>query len=129
MMRDPNEIELAILKKLLSRAFPGAEDLRAQLPGIQVETLDPGGSIKLVPPTGSQIAEDIEARVPVEGWYVDGVRDSNTKDISGDDALDVKVHLLLHVVEGRLHELEVYKDDGSAILIPPSPERISISPA
>jgi len=27
--------------------------------------------------------------------------------------------LLLHVIEGRLHELEVYKDDGSDILIGP----------
>jgi len=127
MMRDPDEIELAILNKLLSRGFPGAEALRAQLSGIKVEALDQDGSIRLIPPAGSQKAEDIEARVPVEGWYIDGVHDSDTKDIFDSDALDVKVHLLLHVVEGLLHELAVYKDDGSPILIPPAPGRISIS--
>lgn len=128
MMRDPNDIELAVLNKLLSRPFPGAEALRAQLKGIKVETLDQDGSIRLVPPADSQKAENIEARVPVSGWYVDGVADGNTTDIFGSDTLDVKVHLLLHVVEGRLHELAVYKEDGSPILIPPAPGRISLSP-
>lgn len=48
-------------------------------------------------------------RVPVEGRYSDGAH----------TALGPAVNLLLHVVNGRLHELEVYKDDGSVITVCP----------
>ncbi|ULJ74351.1 hypothetical protein [Rhizobium gallicum] len=30
------------------------------------------------------------------------------------------IHLLIHVLEGKLHEFEVYKDDGTAITVIPA---------
>jgi len=55
----------------------------------------------------------------VEGRYPDG----------SDDPVGPAVNLLLHVVDGRLHELEVYKDDGNDFVVGPSeapPARIEV---
>ncbi|CUX39932.1 MULTISPECIES: DUF6984 family protein [Agrobacterium] len=48
---------------------------------------------------------NLQQRLPTEGYYFDA------------EGVDYRpaVNVLLHVVEGKLHELEVYKDDGSAI--------------
>lgn len=61
----------------------------------------------------------VAGRVPVEGRYRDG-----------EDPFEPGVNLLLHVVEGRLHELEVFKDDGAHIRVGPfevSLYRIAVS--
>lgn len=48
---------------------------------------------------------NLQQRLPTEGYYFDA------------EGVDYRpaVNVLLHVVEGKLHELEVYKDDGSAM--------------
>ncbi len=43
-------------------------------------------------------------RIPVEASYP--------------DADGVVVHVLLHVIDGRLDELEVYREDSGSVLIP-----------
>lgn len=48
----------------------------------------------------------VQERVVAEGYYSD--EDTGSHD-------GPQVHVLLHVMEGRLAELEIYKDDGSPI--------------
>lgn len=51
----------------------------------------------------------VKQRVAVEGRYIDGPVDAG----------GASVEVLLHVVDGRMTELEVYKVDGSPILTGP----------
>ncbi|MBB4226871.1 hypothetical protein GGD56_000691 [Rhizobium mongolense] len=78
-----------------------------QLLSARVSPIDRQGSLqfRVVGP-----AAPVETRVPTEAHYFDG------PDRNGGPA----VHLLIHVVEGKLHELEVYKDDGTAITALPA---------
>ena len=95
--RRPTAAEQALLDKLLAPTFPGSNELRAQLEGLDVRIIDEDGGLELRPGPGPY-AEVLD-RIPVEGELLD--RDG------------VKAHVLLHVIDGRLHELEVYKEDGS----------------
>jgi hypothetical protein len=36
------------------------------------------------------------------------------------------IHVLLHVVDGTMRELETYKDDGSAVRKRPSPDALAL---
>jgi hypothetical protein len=97
-----SEAELAFLEKLTSADFEGAEVLRDQVRQTQVAAIDLNGSLRLRP--GDAVAAAIKHRIPVEASYPDpdgGV-----------------VHVLLHVIDGRLHELEIYREDSGRVLIP-----------
>ena len=100
--RDPSSLESHLLYRLLNHSFSGADRLRRSLVGLQVAQLDKNGSIKLLP--SDPEVYSIESRVPVEGEAFD------------DDG--VTIHVLLHVVSGRLSELEIYKEDGSDLQNP-----------
>lgn len=100
--------EVAVLDLLLANDFPGRSELAAQARSALASRIDHEGSLRFQV-DGPQA--EVRGRVPVEGHYHD--------DGSGPGPHRPAVNLLLHVVEGRLHELEVYKDDGSAILIQP----------
>jgi hypothetical protein len=100
--------EVAVLDLLLATDFPGRSELAVQARSALACRIDHEGSLRFK--VGGPHAE-VRGRVPVEGHYYD--------DGSGPGPHRPAVNLLLHVVEGRLHELEVYKDDGSAILIQP----------
>jgi hypothetical protein len=39
-----------------------------------------------------------------------------------------RVHVLWHVVSGVAHEIEIYKDDGTPILIPPETAQFEFYP-
>jgi hypothetical protein len=41
-----------------------------------------------------------------------------------DDADGIPIYLLLHVVERKLWELEIYKADGSKIMNRPTPKKL-----
>ncbi|MDB5647466.1 hypothetical protein [Methylobacterium sp.] len=100
--------EVAVLGLLLATNFPGRSELAAQARSALARRIDREGSVRFQ--TNKPQAE-VRERVPVEGYYhYDG---------SGPGLHRPAINLLLHVVDGRLHELEVYKDDGSAILIDP----------
>lgn len=114
--------EVAVLDLLLATDFPGRSELAAQARSALVRRVDQVGSLRFQvdgPRAG------VRGRVPVEGYYHD--------DGSGPGPHRPAVNLLLHVVDGRLHELEVYKDDGSDIHVGPfevSHEQIEVwSPA
>lgn len=96
-LRDLGETERAVLEKLLSYEFPGVDALREQSKGLRARSIDAEGSLELKP--GEDVPRaDVAQRVPVEG---------ELKDRSG-----MTIHVLLHVVDGLLNELDVYRDDG-----------------
>lgn len=84
-----------------------------------VSQIDPEGGLafRVAGPSAQ-----VKQRVPVEGRYDDG-----PLDLGG-----ASVEVLIHVVDGKLNELEVYKVDGGAILIRPTeidPAEIKVSAA
>jgi Domain of unknown function (DUF6984) len=86
-----------LLELLVKSQFPGVRELRDQLGECDSSTIDANGSLRLT------VARDLPAaavlsRVPVEGVWLDGD--------------GVRAHALLHVVDGRLHELEIFRDDS-----------------
>lgn len=94
-----------MLDHLLSADFPGRNGLAAQVRTALVRRIDDRGSLRFQvegAPAG------VVGRIPVAGRYLEG-----------DDSSWPCVNLLLHVVGGRLHELEVFKDDGLHIRVGP----------
>ena len=94
--RPPTDSEKAIFDRLLSAAFPGKERLQEQLAEATVSVIDVNGSMALRV-TGDRVAE-VTKRIPVEAEYP--------------DTDGVPVHVLLHVVKGKLDELEIYREDS-----------------
>src|SRR6185436_8957046 len=99
-LRPPTVKERTLLGKLAMANFPGSKEVIDQLQSFQVKEIDENGSLELVSASG--LDARVIGRVPVEGELVD--RDG------------VRVHILLHVVNGRIKELEVFKEDGSKVL-------------
>lgn len=100
--------EVAVMGHLLAADFLGRDELAAQARVALVRRIDREGSLSFQvdgPPA------KVRGRVAVEGRY----HDDGAEPAVGRPA----INLLLHVIEGRLHELEVYKDDGSDIAIGP----------
>jgi hypothetical protein len=114
--RSPNAVELALLEKLLEKDFLGRDKFLAQLVGLSVKTIDKEGSLSLrvdylAPPA------EVDSRVISEGYYCD------------EDEISLegpKVNVLLHVLKGKLTEIEIYKDDGSLIKKAPSAENLIV---
>ena len=97
---------------MVEREFPGRDEVRAQLASVTARTIDDDGSLELR--TSSATNAGVERRVPAEAWYVD------------DDG--IVVNLLLHVLQGKVRELEIYKDDSSPIRKVPAAETLDFTP-
>jgi len=95
---------------LLGAEFPGNLALRKQLAKAAVRRVDTDGSLELSVEAGPQA--EVVRRIPVEAEAVD--RDG------------VPIHVLLHVVDGRLHELEFYREDSQPIVRRPTPDDIRV---
>ena len=106
--RLPTDGEIRVVKRLLGRSFPGASELLKQLDTMLVRNIDADGSLQIVVQDNMPMA--LTSSVPTNGRYFD----SDARDEGGP-----AVNVLLHVKNGRLCELEVYKDDASKILISP----------
>jgi hypothetical protein len=96
--------ERELLEKLLEPEFPGRDELRHQLNSVIAKQVFEDGTLDLQCDPGS--AAPVKSRVPTEGKCA--------------DADGVEIHVLLHVVDGAMNELEIFKDDGSSILNPPN---------
>ena len=92
--------EYAVLDRLLSKPFAEDAEISVQLASAQVQVIDVSGSLRFQ--VNGPLAH-VQNRVPANARYLDE---------PGDD-YSPHVHLLLHVVDGKLHELEIYKDDGT----------------
>jgi hypothetical protein len=93
--------ERRLVEHLLSVDFPGRHELQEQLPFLTVSA-----ACSTCPSLDFSIPDhvttaDVSRRIPVEGK------------VSDEDG--VSIHILLHVVHGRLSALEVYREDGSEI--------------
>lgn len=93
-MRLPTAAERSVILALLKEEFPGRQALLEQMESLMVGPLDQEGSLRLK--VSGPLAE-VKYRVPVEAMQ--------------DDVGDTTIHISLHVVDGLMTELEVYKDD------------------
>jgi len=107
--------ERDVLMHLLRGEFPGRSEILRQMQSVEVMRIDPEGSLKLRSDgpladvqNNDYPSERKNGRIPVEGFYMDDVDESGAL-----------VHLLLHVIDGKINELEIYKEDGGPILIDP----------
>jgi hypothetical protein len=103
-LRPPAAAETALLQWLLNADYQGAEVLVRQLATTLVEPIDGDGSLRLHPVNSTPAT--VSRRIPVEATYT--------------DADGVQVHVLVHVVNGVLDELEVYREDSGPVVIAPS---------
>jgi hypothetical protein len=108
--RKPTSEERALLEHLLQADFPGRHELASIMRDILVRTLDEYDGLEI----RSQVEgkAPIMKRIPVE---------AEAKDDDG-----FTIHVLLHVVDGRPVELEIYKDDGSRVKRKPSPSEFEL---
>lgn len=122
-LRVPTDRERGLLNRLLEANFPGRDEVAGLLQNVQVRRIDDEGSLEIR--SKNPGAAPVIKRIPVE---------AEAKDQDG-----VDIHLLLHVIDGRPAELEVFKDDGSdikempapstfeLIVLPPTPERSGLT--
>jgi hypothetical protein len=95
-----SEPERAVIAKLLSGEFPGRTSLLEQMVDVKAREIDGHGSLALAPVDHVPPAE-VKDRVPVEA------------ELEDDDG--VTIHVSLHVVNGQMDELEVYREDSGPI--------------
>lgn len=92
-------LEREILHLLFRKDFPGKKELIEQIENIQVKVIDENHSLSFLVSSNSRAS--IKRGIPTE---------ARMKDEDG-----IFINVLLHVVDGKLNELEIYKDDGSQI--------------
>jgi len=97
---------------MLSQPFVGRDALLAQLSGASVKTIDEDGSLSIKVTAGAPAG--IPIRVPVT---------AHTEDVDG-----MWMELLLHVVNGRLHELEIWRGDLAPVKRWPSASNLELAP-
>jgi len=102
--RKPTDAERALLDRLLEVQFPGRNELAPMIGDILVRKLYDDGGLELKTQTDGKAP--VVKRIPVE---------AEAKDDDG-----FTIHALLHVVDGRPIELEIYKDGGSVEKMPPA---------
>jgi hypothetical protein len=107
--------EREVFRKLLSLNFPSRDELLTQLESLLARTIDDDGSLSLKVTAG--VVAPQNCRIPIEARCPD----TNTQDDS-----EPHVKILLHVVEGKMFELEIYKDDGSPVIDRPNPEKFQL---
>jgi hypothetical protein len=113
--RELNASERQLLKRLLESDFPGRTEIATQVESCRVRTLDEDGCLEFS--ISSELDASVEQRVPVEAEAID--EDGG------------KIHMLLHVVHGKVDELEFYKESAIPIRrLPPANEwEVIILPA
>lgn len=97
--------EERLIARLLSVEFPGRKEITEQLKDCLAKILDQDGSLGFQ--IRSKTLAPVEKRVPVEA--------------EGKDADGHPIHVLLHVVQGRVTELEIYREDGAPVQRMPDP--------
>ena len=98
------------LAQLLTATFHGKDEIAQQLAVTRGRVIDADGSLELsvrnAPPAS------VARRVPVE---------AEAEDIDG-----ITFHVLLHVVDGYVDELEVYREDGQSMKGPIQPDALRV---
>ena len=102
--------EFCILKRLLSIDFPGRDAIAQQIKIALVRQIDDEGSLEFF--VRPHDKAEVLKRIPIEAEFL--------------DADGVTAHILLHVVDGKCSELEIYKDDSSPISLQPEPDNLRL---
>lgn len=97
--RPLSDLEGQLLAVLLSTDFSGRDALVEQVTAASVREIDHNGSLEFAPL--DKTPAEVARRIPVEAEL--------------DDSDGVTIHVLLHVVDGFLKELEVYRDDSGRV--------------
>jgi hypothetical protein len=108
--RDFTTHEQGIIDRLLEKAFPGRDEICEQMKKCLVRTIDEDESLEFL--VQSNVKANVKRRIPIEAEL--------------QDADGVLIHLLLHVVDGKVNELEIYKEDGSPIIESPDPSKLKV---
>lgn len=95
---------------LLDADFPGNAALREQLSKARVRRIDEDGSLEISVDDAPRA--EVVGRVPVE---------AETEDSDG-----VPIHVSLHVVNGLMNELELYREDSKPVKRAPAPEALRV---
>jgi len=101
---------MGLLTKLLDHDFPGRDALRSQLSSVTGRQTDEHGCLELR--TNETIEADTEVASPTEG---------KCEDIDGG-----MIVVMLHVRNGKLRMLEMFKEDGSEIQRAPQAEALTV---
>jgi hypothetical protein len=104
ILRTLSETERQLLERLLSVDVPGRPELLLQVKEALVKPIDGNGSLRFV--IKSDVVAPVARRIPVE---------AQCQDNDG-----MWIHALLHVVNGKISELEIYKDDSSPVIKRPT---------
>lgn len=109
-MRDMAGRESQILNRMLDQLPRDQATLADQANVAKVRLIDEEGSLRFSLPKSVVPASSITERVPVTASF--------------EDCDGMPIYLLLHIVDGKLWELEIYKADGSQILNPPTADKL-----
>lgn len=109
-LRRLNQDELRVLDKLLEKDFPGRDAINEQLKNCWVKEWKDGSLSIDFKPSSNVVAKVID-RIPVEGHI---------------DAKDGPIEILLHVVEGRITELEVVTYANPNLTELPDPSQLKV---
>jgi hypothetical protein len=108
--RKPTHVEQSLLGRLLEAEFPGRDELALMVGNVLVRTIDEDRGLELRSLVEGK--SPVVKRVPVE---------AEAKDEDG-----VVIHMLLHVVDGRPVELELFREDGTTVRRVPSPSALEL---
>lgn len=97
--RPLSDPERKLLAVLLSTDLSGRDAVAEQVAEASVREIDHNGSLEFAP--SDKTPAEVARRIPVEAEL--------------DDSDVVTIHVLLHVVDGFLKELEVYRDDSGRL--------------
>ena len=102
--------ERGIIDRLLEKAFSGRNEIWEQMQNCLIRAIDEDKSLEFF--VKSKVRAKVKRRIPVEAEFQDS-----------DGTL---IHLLLHVVDGKVNELEIYKEDGLPIIERPEPSKLKV---
>jgi hypothetical protein len=92
----------------LDQDFPGKRTLVQQLATARVRRIDGDESLEFALDDGPRA--EVVRRIPVEA--------------EGEDADGVTIHILLHVLDGVMKELEIFREDGGSVQRLPTREAL-----
>jgi hypothetical protein len=104
--RETTSGERTLLDRLLSFHSNGRDGVTAKVEKYLVRELDEEGSLKFA--HSAELSQPEQHKFPVE---------AQCRDADG-----IWIHALLFVVDGKVDELEIYKDDSSSIIQMPEPQ-------
>ncbi|HSE16490.1 MAG TPA: hypothetical protein VLB46_05530 [Pyrinomonadaceae bacterium] len=108
--REMTANERLLLARLLETPFPGSDAVAQQLQNCLVRPVGSNGTLDFL--IGAGPKAEVRTSVPVE---------AEAEDIDG-----ITIHALLHVIEGTVVGLEVYKEDSSQVIKMPAPSELRI---